>query len=305
MPKGLYYKFEDCAGKTYGTWTVIGTNFVPGASTNKYVLCRCECGVEKIISVSDLFTGKTGNRCVHINPRYRSIKGKKFDSLLVLDDTGVDSSRRRIAKCLCDCGNIHYVQASTLLRGESTNCGCQTKLAKSYNFTNMRFGHLVAKYKIDRKNAGLFAIWHCQCDCGNTIELESRQLTSGERTNCGCLHNYYLNRFANSYKNKDEMDRKAVLGCVGVCFDKQRNKYMSVIKFNNKAYTLKACKTVDEAIAARRLGEEKLYKPIIEYYEKWLAKGDQDPKWARENPIKIEVTRKKGIDFDIKFTPEL
>jgi len=53
----------------------------------------------------------------------RAIIGTKIGRLTIID-TYCDSRRRRIHKCICDCGNAHTVQSSKLLSGHTKSCGC-------------------------------------------------------------------------------------------------------------------------------------------------------------------------------------
>ena len=48
-----------------------------------------------------------------------------------------------------------------------------------------RFGHLTVIDKVDRKQ-DRYQVWKCQCDCGNTIEVNTKRLLRGTVTSCGC-----------------------------------------------------------------------------------------------------------------------
>ena len=47
----------DLVGKRYGRLEVVGT--APAKGTNTYWVCRCDCGVVKEVSSSNLFQGRT------------------------------------------------------------------------------------------------------------------------------------------------------------------------------------------------------------------------------------------------------
>ena len=90
----------------------------------------------------------------------------------------------------CECGNIQ------MIRSDSKNTACKEcnnlikkeKLKGIFmnDLTNQKFEKLTALYPLDeRKNKKI--IWHCQCDCGNTVDVESQSLTSGNTKSCGCL----------------------------------------------------------------------------------------------------------------------
>lgn len=48
-----------------------------------------------------------------------------------------------------------------------------------------RVGKLIVDGKTDRKKNG-YTVWHCSCDCGCEIELDTRYLQRGTVTDCGC-----------------------------------------------------------------------------------------------------------------------
>ena len=62
--------------------------------------------------------------------------------------------------------------------------------AKPKDITNKRYGKLVAKYRTDQKDGKCY-IWHCECDCGNSIDVAINHLEHGDIKSCGCLiHDY-------------------------------------------------------------------------------------------------------------------
>lgn len=54
---------------------------------------------------------------------------------------------------------------------------------RAIDLTGQRFGLLVAEYVVRHKQK---RHWHCQCDCGRTVEVEGCGLRSGNNTSCGC-----------------------------------------------------------------------------------------------------------------------
>ena len=52
------------------------------------------------------------------------------------------------------------------------------------DLTGQRNGKLVALEKAPSRNNHTY--WLCQCDCGNTKEIQTAHLTSGASTSCGC-----------------------------------------------------------------------------------------------------------------------
>lgn len=57
-------------------------------------------------------------------------------------------------------------------------------MPKALDLTGQKFGKLVALKKAESRNGHTY--WLCQCDCGNTKEIQTAHLTSGATTSCGC-----------------------------------------------------------------------------------------------------------------------
>lgn len=56
-------------------------------------------------------------------------------------------------------------------------------MAKLINMTGQRFGSLVV---IERdENKGKSVMWKCQCDCGNVVAVDGRNLRHGKTKSCG------------------------------------------------------------------------------------------------------------------------
>ena len=48
------------------------------------------------------------------------------------------------------------------------------------DLTNQRFGKLLALCPTDERKGGS-VVWKCLCDCGNTVHVVSRDLTSNKK----------------------------------------------------------------------------------------------------------------------------
>jgi hypothetical protein len=59
----------------------------------------------------------------HPKPRHSVEQGQRFGKLSVLKETPPRNGSRRVA-CLCDCGNEVTTMLQSLIRGETTSCGC-------------------------------------------------------------------------------------------------------------------------------------------------------------------------------------
>ena len=58
-------------------------------------------------------------------------------------------------------------------------------MAKRKDLAGQRFGRLMVLYDTgERRNKKV--VWHCQCDCGNELDVRSNSLVSVRTTSCGC-----------------------------------------------------------------------------------------------------------------------
>lgn len=69
---------------------------------------------------------------------------------------------------------------------------------KAYDLTNQRFGRLVALYKSSIKKGNKYP-WHCQCDCGNELDVATDALTHGHTRSCGCLQKEIASKIGKKY----------------------------------------------------------------------------------------------------------
>ena len=114
--------------------------------------------------------------------------GNKYGKLLVIEEAGIDSSKHKMWRCQCDCGNIIEVRGAKLRSGDKTDCGC----VKKHGFideTDNRYGRLTVLELVGAKGSDRGMRWKCQCDCGNIIEVAGKDLRQGKTQSCGCLMN--------------------------------------------------------------------------------------------------------------------
>lgn len=110
--------------------TVLDDNFVTLEDGKKYNLCECECENIKYIKHDSIRTRRVRD-CGCGSYMLKRLMGQKFGRL-----TPISAYRKRLGKnnrvniiyiCKCDCGNIVDVNASKLILGKKTSCGCLYK----------------------------------------------------------------------------------------------------------------------------------------------------------------------------------
>ncbi|MGM9947337.1 hypothetical protein [Floccifex sp.] len=57
---------------------------------------------------------------------------------------------------------------------------------KIINLKGKKFGKLLVESQTEKRQNGS-VIWRCICECGNTVDVSARKLTSGNTQSCGCI----------------------------------------------------------------------------------------------------------------------
>ncbi len=105
-----------------------------------------------------------------------NIAGQRFGRLVAIKDVGT-KYRRRLWRCLCDCGEITEVIAGILRIGKTKSCGCLNK-EPTYILSPgiAAFNELFASYRCSAKN-------HCRKF--DLTKQQFRRLTSSPCYYCG------------------------------------------------------------------------------------------------------------------------
>jgi hypothetical protein len=88
----------------------------------------------------------------------KDLTGQKFGRLTVLEVSGKTKNRGLIWRCLCECGKVSEVSASSLVTKNTQSCGCLhreriTKHKISRTVEYKAYGHMMSRcYNPDDKN---------------------------------------------------------------------------------------------------------------------------------------------------------
>lgn len=115
---------KNAPGECYGLWTLINP------VDRKHWLCKCGCGIEKVVRTDSLTSGKTHscgcdakrlqrNAKISQGPK-ENLVGRRFGRLSVLSYAGNSTWN-----CVCDCGRTSVVHTGALNFGTSQSCGCK------------------------------------------------------------------------------------------------------------------------------------------------------------------------------------
>ena len=117
-------------------------------------------------------------------------------------------------------------------------------------------------------------------------EISKTHLLNGDIISCGCAlkQTAIKSREPKLYKGTDinkistaTATSRSSTGIRGVSYSTRRGKYRANIGFRGQTFELRCFDTLEEAAAARKAAEERLYKPLIEEWrERQNKKSDRE-----------------------------
>lgn len=110
----------DLTGKKFNMLTVVQE--LGGGK----VLCKCDCGQEKVLNKDNVKSGKVMSCGCLLRKKGRlrldlqkNTVGQRFGKLVVLEELGAGR-----VLCKCDCGKTKDINKGHMLNGDITSCGC-------------------------------------------------------------------------------------------------------------------------------------------------------------------------------------
>lgn len=268
-------KIKYFVGKRFGYYEIIGYTDYKNPIRK---LCKCVlCGDEKLLTITSLSKKPTCRRKEHHKrlPKDIDLVGLTFNHLTVIKKSE-DKNGKNYWLCKCSCGNEKHVRQDHLIQEKIKSCGCLRNVKKpKVDLTGKRFGRLLAVSPTSERKHG-HTVWLCECDCGNTHQVESVYLTSGQTKSCGCLKRNIENvNLREKYdeqriegvntsllKAKMRSDNKS--GVKGVYYHNKTGKWYAQLVVDGKTYRSSTSKNKEDAIRARKELEEKYHKPYLE-----------------------------------------
>lgn len=191
--------------------------------------------------------------------------GLRYGRLVVLSDAGVSPGKKRLWKCLCDCGKEATVTAGSLATGNTISCGCYhlEKITKhggwqrsSYNTWRAMLRRCQNPKNKDYARYGEKGIMVCPewqeytrfvADMGEPGKGESLDRIDGNKgyskDNC---------RWASAYIQAVNSKRRTTTGHRGVVYLPRYRKWLASITVAGHRYYSKIQVSLENAIAARK-----------------------------------------------------
>lgn len=207
VPKAIE-DLNDIVEKEYGKLTVksyIETIYY-GKNREHYYSCDCSCGTKGVrVTRHNLLKGDTTScGCAHKdsgNARIEDLTDREFGRWKVICRapnrySASGKTRSIMWKCKCKCGTIRDVGARALKTGMSQSCGCLQKERVSEALTDNLMDQTFGFLKVIARNgshcssklrkSNFNAVWTCECECGEIIDVLGFSLKNGDTTSCGC-----------------------------------------------------------------------------------------------------------------------
>ena len=205
--------------------------------------------------------------------KVKDLTGMRFGRLTVIKFAGINKTGRADFLCRCDCGTEKVIASADLThKGHPVrSCGClrqETKIKPGDRFERLT---VIERSQPKVSPSGQVHVrWLCLCDCGNKVTVAGNDLASGYTKSCGCLHRekvkeLYTDGTAPCKLHEADKPRSTnTSGVTGVWYDKSRQMWCAELMFRRKKYHIGRFKDKDDAIAARKDAEERIFKKYLE-----------------------------------------
>lgn len=162
---------------------------------------------------------------------------------------------------------------SNLKRGTTVSCGCK----KRNDLTGQRRGRLTVLERSDRygdRGNRRTQLWKCRCDCGAITYKATDVLTNPKMSmcqDCAAIYSITKAREKAGFEGGTQISRirdvksasDNASGVRGVYLDTKTGRYRARLKFQGKLYNLGSYACLEDAVKARRQGEEEIYGKFL------------------------------------------
>lgn len=246
-------KYSDIISHTFGNLTVTG---LAGKRRNgeRLFYCSCSCGKKSHIASKHQLVSGGIQSCGCYASSKENLRGKIFTNLTVIEKCTDRGYRNGIQYlCACSCGNTVKVLPGKLKSGEVKSCGCLKKeMATKYSdLVGNRYGRIVVIKKLGRITTRRDIFWECLCDCGNTIQRTTGNLTSTKGPQgCGCIKKEIIQKYRISVGKDPNIPIKQ--GRIALR-EKLKKLKLDKLVFKRDKYTCQLCAAVGVTLHAHHI----------------------------------------------------
>lgn len=145
--------------------------------------------------------------------------------------------------------------------------------AKRMDLTGQRYGKLTVLAPAE--NIGSMTAWLCRCDCGREVVVMTAHLRSGQTESCGCKPKVTLiDGTCVELLRAKTIRSNNTSGATGVEWVPKINKWKAVIFFKGRRYYLGCYEKFEDAVKARKRGEEEYHDKFLEEFDAGSAGGE-------------------------------
>ena len=151
-------------------------------------------------------------------------------------------------------------------------------LPTKQNLIGHRFGKLEVIAKSDKRGsrgARTVPLWECRCECGTICYKATDTLKNSNISMCSTCAGRYAGkkmREKAGYVDGTQISRLTsaklistnTSGCRGVYFDKRSGLWRARLKFKGKTINLGTYKNFEDAVNARKDGEQLIYSEYLD-----------------------------------------
>ena len=145
---------------------------------------------------------------------------------------------------------------------------------KKVDLTGQRYGRLTVLAPAE--NIGGKTAWLCRCDCGRETVVKTRHLRSGHTKTCGCQNGTgdprpalgltYIDGTCVEMIRANTLRRNNTSGVQGVDWLAKKQRWRATICFKGKRHYLGSYEKFEDAVKARKRGEEEYHNKFLEEF---------------------------------------
>lgn len=147
------------------------------------------------------------------------------------------------------------------------------------NLTGQKFGRLTVLAPAE--NIGTQTAWLCRCECGNETVAVTKRLRDGHLVSCGCDKEHFgeppcvVGRSSLTFVDgtcvemlrANTVRRNNTSGVPGVDWMERKRLWRATICFKGKRYYLGGFRNFEDAVQARKRGEERFFNSFLQEFD--------------------------------------